>query len=461
MPDTILVVDDEPDVEFIIRQRFRRRIRKDELQFVFAGDGVEALEKLQDIEAIDIVLSDINMPRMDGLTLLRNLSEQKRLLKAIVVTAYGDMENIRQAMNWGAFDFLTKPIDLNDLEITLDNARKSVAEEKRAIHAREAFGRYVSDAVARKLLQEGEIKLGGEKVRATMLMSDLRGFSTISENLSPEHVVDVLNIYLGKMADVISEYQGIINEFIGDAIFAIFGAPIAQEADADRAVACALAMQMAMTEVNHELAQRGFPRLEMGIGINTGEVVVGNIGSLKRLKYGVVGSHVNLTSRIETYTVGGQVLISENTLHDLSADVQIGRHMEVATKGFSDPICIYEVEGMGAPYNVELPTPDAALFPLATHVPVQFCTLDGKHMVGNMMPAHLTALSSTGATLASSERISELANLKIIPSLPQDPSESLGDLYAKVIGQEPDGSFLLRFTAVPEDVASAFAAMLA
>lgn len=461
MPDTILVVDDEPDVEFIIRQRFRRRIRKDELQFVFAGDGVEALEKLQDIEAIDIVLSDINMPRMDGLTLLRNLAEQKRLLKAIVVTAYGDMENIRQAMNWGAFDFLTKPIDLNDLEITLDNARRSVAEEKRAIHAREAFGRYVSDAVARKLLQEGEIKLGGEKVRATMLMSDLRGFSTISENLSPEHVVDVLNIYLGNMADVISEYQGIINEFIGDAIFAIFGAPIAQEDDADRAVACAIAMQMAMTEVNQELAQRGFPRLEMGIGINTGEVVVGNIGSLKRLKYGVVGSHVNLTSRIETYTVGGQVLISENTLHDLSAEVKIGRHMEVATKGFSDPICIYEVEGMGAPYNVELPTPDDALFPLATLVPVQFCTLDGKHMVGNMIPAHLTALSTTSALLASSDTISELANLKIVPSLPQDPSESLGDLYAKVVRQQPDGSFLLRFTAVPEDVASAFAAMLA
>lgn len=460
MPDKILVVDDEPDVQYIIRQRFRRRIRKNELDFVFAGDGVEALDALRTDAAIDVVLSDINMPRMDGLTLLSKLPELDRLLKAIVVTAYGDMENIRQAMNWGAFDFLTKPIDLNDLEITIDNALKSVAEEKEANHARDAFGRYVSDEVADVLLQDGEIRLGGEKVKATMLMSDLRGFSTISENLSPEHVVDVLNIYLGKMADVIGEYQGIINEFIGDAIFAIFGAPRQRDDDADRAVACAIAMQIAMEEVNDHLASRGFPRLEMGIGINTGEVVVGNIGSLKRLKYGVVGSHVNLTSRIETYTVGGQVLISESSLRELKADVQIGRQMEVATKGFSHPISIFEVEGMGEPFNLSLPEPVDDLFPLSTQLPVQFCTLDGKHMVGEMAPAHFLALSTNSASLASEHSLAELANLKIIPANPSKPEELLGDLYAKVVRRQPDGSYLIRFTAVPQDIASAFANML-
>lgn len=461
MPDKILVVDDEPDVQYIIRQRFRRRIRKNELDFVFAGDGLEALDKLQSDAAIDVVLSDINMPRMDGLTLLSKLSELKRLFKAIVVTAYGDMENIRQAMNWGAFDFLTKPIDLNDLEITIDNALKSVAEEKQAIHARQTFGRYVSDEVAKKLLQDEEVRLGGEKVKATMLMSDLRGFSTISENLPPEHVVDVLNIYLGKMADVIGEYQGNINEFIGDAIFAIFGAPIQREDDTDRAVACAIAMQIAMQEVNDHLTSRGFPRLEMGIGINTGEVVVGNIGSLKRLKYGVVGSHVNLTSRIETYTVGGQILISEHTLRDLKADVQIGRHMEVATKGFSAPICIYEVERIGAPFTLSLPEQIDQFTPLRQALAVRFCSLDGKHMVGDMLPAQLTALSTHSAILASDKPLPELANLKIIPSHPNNPTVSLGDLYAKVTKQHAEGSYVIRFTAVPEDIASTFASMLA
>ncbi len=311
-PIKILVVDDEPDVAPLIRQQFRRQVRRGEYAFVFAYDGLEALAALDADPDIDIVLTDINMPRMDGLTLLSSIGRLDRYLKPIVVTAYGDMENIRTAMNRGAFDFLTKPIDGDDLSITLSKAQQTVEQEKHAIHVREMFGRYLTDEIVATLLEDPDaVGLGGQKRTITMLMADIRGFSTISEAQPPERVVDILNIYLGKMAEVIARYKGTIDEFIGDAIFVLFGAPIVRENDAARAVACAIAMQHAMLDVNAEIRSMGLPALEMGIGINTGEVVVGNIGSNHRMKYGVVGSHVNLTSRIETYTVGGQILISE------------------------------------------------------------------------------------------------------------------------------------------------------
>ena len=319
VPDAlVLVVDDEPDLAALIRQKFRRRIRNGELDFVFAGDGQEALDQLESHPNVDLVLTDINMPRMDGLTLLAKLAQLgggEGQPGAVVVTAYGDMMNIRTAMNRGAFDFLTKPIDLDDLEVTLGKALERVVERKKAAHARETVGRYLSDEVAEALLAGPEAtELGGERRRVTILMSDLRGFSALSERLAPERVVDVLNIHLGVMGNVIAEYGGTIDEYIGDGILVLFGAPVAREDHARRAIACALAMQLAMDEVNERATAIGLPRLQMGIGISTGDVVVGNIGSERRMKYGVVGSPVNETGRIESATVGGQILVSESTL---------------------------------------------------------------------------------------------------------------------------------------------------
>lgn len=456
-PVKILVVDDEPDLESLIRMKFRRQIRAGEFEFVNAGDGVAAIEILGRHPEIDIVLTDINMPRMDGLTLLARLSEMESMMKAVVVTAYGDLENIRTAMNRGAFDFLTKPIDLGDLEITINKAWETVVQQKRAALARELFGRYLSDEVVAQLLDEtGALKLGGEKRHVTLLMSDLRGFSTMSERLPPERVVDILNIYLARMADVITAYKGTINEFIGDGILVIFGAPIQREDDACRAVACAIAMQGAMEDVNAEVEQMGFPRLEMGIGLNTGEVVVGNIGSLKRVKYGVVGSHVNLTSRIESYTVGGQVLISERTLQEAGPDIGIGRQMKVSTKGFSEPISIYEVNAIGAPYDLRLPEYVEELIDLETPLPFRYTVLDGKHMTGEVRSGEILRLSTSGAVIRTGPPVEMLSNLKIhLPAL-RDPSEPLGDFYAKVVGEEEGvGGMRIRFTAVPQDVAEA------
>jgi len=153
------------------------------------------------------------------------------------------------------------------------------------------------------------------------------------------------------MVTVIKQYQGTIDEFIGDAIFVLFGAPVWQEDDAERGVACAVAMQIAMVSVNEENRKEGLPEVEMGIGVHTGQVVVGNIGSAERMKYGVVGSHVNLTSRIQSYTTGGQILISETTRQEVGQILKIGREMEVNAKGIDHPITLYEVLGLRGRHN--------------------------------------------------------------------------------------------------------------
>ena len=456
VPTKILVVDDEPDLAVLVRQKFRKQIREGVYSFVIAADGVEALEHLEREPDIEIILTDINMPRMDGLTLLNRISAFDRILQAVVVSAYGDLDNIRAAMNRGSFDFLMKPIDLIDLEITLNKAKETVLKQRKAAEVRKTFGRYLSDDVVATLLSNPDaLELGGEKRKVSILMSDLRGFSNISENLAPEQVVEVLNTYLGKMADIISRYMGTIDEFIGDAILAIFGAPFLRDDDAMRAVACATEMQCAMTGVNEELARRGLPSLEMGIGINTGEVVVGNIGSQTRTKYGVVGSHVNLTSRIESYSVGSQILISDSTYNEVKHIVHIGKQMKLSAKGFSEPFSIYEIEGVGGEYNLEVPKKSYNTFALTEPLPVKFFILDGKHMTGSLYEGTIISLSPSMAKLKATTPLELLSNLKLefVTSTTKE-AQITGDLYAKTIeiSNAPD-VYLIRFTALPEDVA--------
>lgn len=167
-------------------------------------------------------------------------------------------------------------------------------------------------------------------------------------------VVKILNFYLEYMADAIAKERGTIDEFMGDGILVLFGAPISRVDDAEGAVACAVAMQQAMIPVNKQMKEWKLRPLEMGIGINTAEVVVGNIGSEKRTKYGIVGSQVNLTYPIESYTTGGQVLISEETFKDAGDIVVIDEQKKVQPKGVKEPICIYDVDGLGGGYDLYL-----------------------------------------------------------------------------------------------------------
>jgi adenylate cyclase len=230
--------------------------------------------------------------------------------------------------------------------------------EKRSHFIRSVLGRYLTDQVADQLLEHPEgLNLGGESREVSVLMSDLRGFTPMSEKSTPAQVVSLLNRYLARMTPVIEKYGGTIDEFIGDAILVIFGAPIACPDHAKRAVACALDMQLAMEEFNQESLQLGVAEMQMGIAVNTGEVVVGNIGSTTRMKYGVVGSAVNMTARIQSFTLGKQVLISEQTLKELEGQARVDGHLRVKVKGVEDPVCIYDVGELRGDYQLALPLP--------------------------------------------------------------------------------------------------------
>ena len=232
--------------------------------------------------------------------------------------------------------------------------------EQRERFIRQTFGRYLSGEIVEQILEHPDgLALEGETRRVTILMNDVRGFTELCERLTPEQVVRVLNRFLGAMTDVILRYGGTIDEFIGDAILVIFGAPVAREDDAARAVACAVAMMNALGPLNTAFREEGLPTLEMGIGLNTGEVVVGNIGSPRRLKYGVVGSAVNLTSRIEGFTVGGQILASDATVLD-AGEVHTRSTREITPKGVAMPLRVHDVQGIGGPHAIELDVASSA-----------------------------------------------------------------------------------------------------
>ena len=320
---------------------------------------------------------------------------------------------------------------------------------------RQTFGRYLSDDVVNSLLDSPTgLELGGVKRKVTLLMSDLRGFTTLSEHLQPEQVVTLLNRYLGIMADIILKYQGTIDEFIGDAIFVIFGAPVQRDDDAQRAVACATEMQLAMERINAHNHRDGLPGIAMGIGINTGEVVVGNIGSDKRAKYGVVGRHVNLTSRIESCTVGSQILISEATYEEVGSLVTISGHMQISAKGIEDLIELYEVRGVSGSYNYFLSDTEDVLLPLPVALPLQYTILEGKHLVETAQEGSLVKVSLRGGEIRSDHILEPLSNIKIQLTDIFDHEVSVS-LYGKVL--TPDGtyatSFPVRFTSVSPEAA--------
>ncbi|MEH2048986.1 adenylate/guanylate cyclase domain-containing protein [Nostoc sp.] len=339
-------------------------------------------------------------------------------------------------------------------ERTTDLAEANTELEKRNQLIRQVFGRYLSDTVVANLLESPErLKLGGERRKITILTSDLRGFTSLSERFPPEEVIHILNLYLEYMADVINHYQGTIDEFMGDGILVLFGAPIAKEDDALRAVTCACAMQLAMGGVNEKMKALGWPPLEMGIGINTGEVIVGNIGSEKRTKYGIVGSQVNLTYRIESYTSGGQILISEQTFQEVGSSVRIIGQKQVQPKGVSQPITIYEVYGVGGRYNLYLPKEEELFFPVPQEIPLLYTILQDKQMVNTVFYGRLVKLSAKGAELQvdiPNEIPPQLTNIKINLLTSKNSSQVSEDIYAKVLENLADKrSFVINFTSVP------------
>ncbi len=320
------------------------------------------------------------------------------------------------------------------------------------------FGRYLSTEVMNSLIENpSALELGGERRRVTIMMTDLRGFTPMSERLEPEQVVQMLNAYFEIMVEVILKHNGTINEIIGDALLVIFGAPQDMPDRSQRAIACAIEMQNAMDQVNAENRVQGLPELEMGIGINETEVIVGNIGSSKRSKYTVVGSGVNMTSRIESYTVGGQILISESVRQEAGGILRIDARREVLPKGSETPLRIYEVGGIAGDYNLALDRKEPVLVTLTRQIPLRYTVLEGKNIGEKGLEGSVIRLSEKTAVISLEGPLELLTNLKM-NIFDVDERLSTRDFYGKVIEQsaETGNPHVICFTSIPPEIDAYF-----
>ena len=354
---TLLVIDDTE----LSRELLGRYLHRQGHTVLSAASGAEALTVLAE-HAVDLIFLDLVMPEMDGLELLARIKADERLraVPVIIVSGIADSEGVIRCIEAGAEDYLSKPFNP-----TLLQARLNAGLERKRWHDREesyrselernqrfirnTFGRYLSDEIVDALLETPQgLDLGGVTCKVTILMADIRNFTHICENHSPQQVVKLLNNYLGEMSGVIMEHGGTVDEFIGDGILAIFGAPLTREDDASRAVHCALAMQGAVQHINARNHALGLPAIGIGIGLNTGIVVAGNIGSERRSKYGVVGHAVNLTARIESYTTAGEVLASQSTVDEVGTGLHTGRCLHTRPKGMASEVTVHAIIALDA-----------------------------------------------------------------------------------------------------------------
>jgi adenylate cyclase len=474
---SILVVDDNG----INRDLLSRYLERQGHAVQVAHNGRQALEMIA-ADAFDLVLLDITMPGLTGYEVLQHLkhSETWRDLPVIMISALDEMDSVIRCIELGAEDYLPKPFNpvllrnrvgaflerkrLRDIKIEQQRQLQELnnALELRNRFIRQTFGSYLSDEIVDTILEKGGLKIGGEKRRATILMADLRGFTSLSERLPAEDVVAMINIYLETMTEIIQKYQGTIDEFIGDAILVIFGAPIRRPDDPRRAVACAVEMQLAMTTVNARNRQSGYPEVALGIGINTGEVVVGNIGSQRRIKYAVVGRAVNLTARIESYTVGGQIFISESTLSECGDICRIDTAIQVMPKGVKKPLTIHEVGGIGGDFQLFLPPKKEITWIELKHgLRVQFTVVDWKHTGELGHGGAITKIAHNMVEIQSEVLPSPLANLRISLYEPDD-HEITDDLYGKVVTllSEHPPTLRVHFTSVPPEAEAVLAKFL-
>ena len=309
-----------------------------------------------------------------------------------------------------------------------------------------ALVRYTSPDIADYALTTAEgQKSGGQTKNVTILMSDLRGFTALSSKLTAEELIKVLNRYFEAMVACIQKYHGTVIEFLGDGIFTVFGAPKDLEDHASCAVNCAVEMQKAMPAVNEWNKANGYPELQMGIGINTGDVVVGNIGSEKKMKYGCMGSAVNITGRLESLTVGGQIFITENTARRLTEKLTVITEGAFLPKGAPEELRYYEIEGIGDNLTGEAGSRNIEWQEQSCDNEYRFYVLEEKKVGATGYTGKITRLSADGryAVLEAEPELAERQNIM----LRQDDE----CIYAKVIRKEDPG-YVICFTSMTQNV---------
>ena len=318
--------------------------------------------------------------------------------------------------------------------------KKGMLLEIQNRHVRSQFDRFVSKAVAGELLDKSQASQASQTSHAaselrtvTVLMSDLRDFSLLGQDHHPSLIVQLLNNYFDEMFQVIEDYGGTIDEVQGDAILVLFGAPLVRADHAEAAVACALAMQIAMEKVNQTNAQQGLPALEMGIGLCTGDVIAGTIGSRQRAKYGVVGSAVNLAARIESLSVGGEVLAAESTLRATAVPLRIDADHTVAVKGSQELLRVMAIGAIQGTHNLALPLTSSQPQALQQPLSIDYCILKGKQRQGSAQPAVVTHLSEREAWIVLEGDPPELFNdLVLIFPTSGGSGNCSAEVYAKV-----------------------------
>lgn len=320
---------------------------------------------------------------------------------------------------------------------------------------KDTFGRYLSKKVVDEILEspEGQ-KVGGRRETVTILISDLRGFTSLSETKDPEEMVQLLNRYLERMTKVILKYDGMIDEFIGDAILTVFGVPEKRDDDPARAVACGLAMQNALRVLNEEMVEEGYPPLEMGIGINTGSVIVGNIGSEVRVKYGIVGAGMNMASRIESNSTGDQVLIGETTYEAVKETVTTQPAQTVMMKGLRKPLVYYPVVNIGAPYHITIQEPVEDQKGVKISLPFSCWKIEEKKIAEDPIFGETLQIGENFFYVMTEKPITPLTDVKLNFNFCTD-AHCFDDIYAKVIDIDPEKEntvIRLRITSMnPED----------
>jgi class 3 adenylate cyclase len=340
----ILAVDDNKQNLSLLA----RALTSAQYEVVTAEDGPTALELIGSAEP-DLVLLDVMMPGMSGYEVCQRIraNEATCLLPVVMLTALTDVADRIRGIEAGADDFLSKPVNREELLTRVKSLLRiktlhDDVETKNHL-LRNLFGRYVSADVAAEIVADPgrHLKLGGDKREVTVLFGDLRGFTPLAEQLDPQDVVDILNSYLKLVIDTVFEFRGTLDKFRGDGFMAFFGAPIAREDDPLNAVRCALAIQERLMRI----AFTKFPEvhLRMGIGINTGIVIAGNIGSERRTDYTVIGNEVNTAQRFESNAGPGQILITGNTYERVRQFVQVRDLGLLRVAGKQEGVLAYDV----------------------------------------------------------------------------------------------------------------------
>lgn len=307
----ILVVDDEPDLELMMKLNFRQKIRAGDYKFLFAGDGQSALDKLQKHPDIDVILSDINMPSMDGLTFLQRVPEVSPHSSVVMVSAFGDMSNIRGAMNRGAFDFVLKPIDFADLEATIEKTGRHVRELRKTSKAQEEnllLRSLVNSTLLERMRALGPgVAMAAEGVEATIVALRLFESEKQFKGKSPAEIARILNANFEVIVPLFSSREGVVNKILGDSILFVFQGPTHTE----RALEAMLAVRGQMSYLLQAAGSESPYASGVCAGISAGRVIAGVVGSrgCGRVDYAVFGNAVDKARSLAAAAQPGHILV--------------------------------------------------------------------------------------------------------------------------------------------------------